>query len=188
MQDTVVAYLAIVVDLHTRIEDGMIANLDIIANIGMRVDLHTLAQLDILTDISKGTHICIFGHGNTFADVGRLLNTLFGRIHGFSHKGKQLAHGSTSVLHADERSTCLAIKSNGLGHEYYTGIGVGQMREVFGITEESELALLSSLNRTHIPYLAIGIARDLASEKHGYLLCREFHCERKSEWLVFHSE
>ena len=141
----------------------------------MRVNLYTFAKLNVLANISKCSDICVLRNSDTFTNKRWLLHPLLGRIHSFCHKGEQLPHSCTSILHTNESSICFAIKSYRLGHEYHASARLRQMREIFGIAKKRELPLVCRLNRSHIRHLAIGITHNLAAKQHGYLLCRKFH-------------
>ena len=99
MQDTLLADLAVRIDLHARIEDRTVAYGDIIADIDLRIDLHSCSQTHVLTDIRKSTDIRLFGHLDTFAHKTRLLHAFLGREHRLRYHLQQLSHCSTCVLH-----------------------------------------------------------------------------------------
>ena len=99
MQDTLLADLAVRIDLHARIEDRTVAYGDIIANIDLRIDLHSCAKMYVLADIRKSAHVRVFRNGHSFAHKTRLLHTFLGREHRLRYHLQQLSHCSACVLH-----------------------------------------------------------------------------------------
>ena len=85
MQDTVGSNAAVVIDLHTRIEDCVVADNDVVAYIRMWVNLYSFSQAHVAANVGERTDIRVLGHRYSFGNERGLLDTLLGWVHGFGN-------------------------------------------------------------------------------------------------------
>lgn len=81
-------------------------------------------------------------------------------VHGIGHKFEQLRHSATRILNCDDGCMALRLRSGEqtLGDQDNRGVGSGEVRQIFGFAQETQLAFCGLLYGSHIVDHAIFIA------------------------------
>ena len=77
VNDTALAYLAVLTNSYTRIKGRAITNYCILSHIGMRINGYTITNYCMVVYISKSQYSNILADGNILADMSLTADTLF---------------------------------------------------------------------------------------------------------------